>query len=803
MENNVQSIVNEEEDSFFSFKDFLLTCLAQWKWFVISVIFFAGVAMLYIMRQQPVYTRTMSVLIQDNDNGGALDVSGAFKTLGLGGNNTNVFNEMVSLKSPAVMTEVVSRLNLNISVNKKGLLHNTTLYGKSSPLEVIYPDLPEKVYCQFNMELSPDDSYELSGFIVLQPDGSMLKDKEKVVKGKLGFEPIKTPAGTLIFRPNGSYTNTRTEPITIKIGVKSIHSTVESYVAKLKVDLSDSDADVIDLSINDVNIQRATDVLNMVVEVYNEFWVRDKNRMAVATSEFIDDRLNSLVKELSEVDTDIADYQSQNLITDLDQTSKMFTEQSSAVNREILEINNHLAMAKYIRDYIANPSNENSVVPVNTGMGSTVLEQMIKEYNTLLLNRNNLAANSGLDNPIVRDYDNQVKGVRSSLMKSVNAQVGSLQANLKSLEAAQANNDGQIANAPNKAKFLGSIKRDQAVKESLYLFLLEKREDNNLTKAFNAYNTRIITPPFGPNQPISPRKGVTMLMAIVFGLFLPAAILYFVIVCDSKIHSRRDLENLPIPFTGEIPQVGRRHRIKSLLKTKKKRQKEIDTPKPIVGEGKRDVPNEAFRVVRSNIDLMINRTDDEHPVLMVTSFNPGSGKSFVAFNLGASFALKRKKVLLIDGDLRHGSLSSYVGNPHRGLAAFLTEKENNPAKIIYPVNEIKGLSVIPIGKRPPNPAELLERERFGELLDAVKQDFDIILVDCPPVNVVVDTQLLNRYADATIFVVRAGLLEKSAVRDLVTLYNEKKLKRMSLLLNGTEAAHSSYYTYGNYQSLEE
>ena len=247
----------------------------------------------------------------------------------------------------------------------------------------------------------------------------------------------------------------------------------------------------------------------------------------------------------------------------------------------------------------------------------------------------------------------------------------------------------------------------------------------------------------------------------------------FVSVCDNKVRGRRDLENLPIPFIGEIPQIGKKHRLRKLIQSKRKRQKEIDTPRPIVAEGKRDVPNEAFRVVRSNIDLMLGKSN-EHAVLMVTSFNPGSGKSFVAYNLGASFSLKRKRVLLIDGDLRHGSLSTYVGSPRRGLAAFLTGNVTEPERIIYPVEGFNDFDIIPIGKRPPNPAELLEGEEFGKLLDAVRDRYDVIMVDCPPVNVVVDTQILNRYADATIFVVRAGLLERKAIADLTTLYNEKK-----------------------------
>lgn len=800
MENKSRKSVQEDSNTF-SLKDFLINCLAQWKWFVASFIFFVAVGMYYVIRQQPVYTRTMSVLIQDENNTGGLNVASAFKDFGLGGASANVYNELISLQSPAVMFEVVKRLNLNITATELHFPAVKTLYGSNSPMEIIFPEIGEKPGCQLEMILQPDDSYLLENFIQFLPDGTK-NNIDKEIKGKLSFNEINTPVGKFVFRPNGSYTNNREDEVRILINVRSIHGTVESYISKLKGDLADADAEVIDLTMDDVSVQRATDVLNMVVEVYNEFWVRDKNRMAVATSEFIDERLKTLIGELNDIDSRIAQYQSEHMMPDLDQTASMYIDESKNVSKSILEISNQLAMAKYIRDYIANPSNNNAVVPVNTGMGSQGLEKLIAEYNTLILTRNNLLVNSSEDNPILADYNAQLKGMRESMLKSVNAQVGVLQANLKTLESADSQNKSQLSSAPNQAKYLGAIKRDQAIKDALYLYLLQKREENNISRAFNAYNTRIITPPYGPLAPIAPRKGVTLIICGILGLMLPAVIIYFVVVCDTRVRSRKDMENLPIPFTGEIPQIGKKKKIRKLFLSKSKRQKEIDKPKPIVEEGKRDVPNEAFRVVRSNIDLMLGR-DIAHSVLMVTSFNPGSGKSFIAYNLGASFSLKRKKVLLIDGDLRHGSLSTYVGTPRRGLASFLTGNVDDVSKIIYPVEGFNDFDIIPIGKRPPNPAELLEGDRMGELLDRVKKEYDIIMVDCPPVNVVVDTQLLNRYADATIFVVRAGLLERSAIGDLTTLYNEKKLKRMSILLNGTEAAHSTYYTYGNYQSLEE
>lgn len=391
-----------------------------------------------------------------------------FKGFGLGGASTNVYNELISLQSPAVMDEVVRRLGLNINVTGLGFPRNTTLYGKTSPMEVVVPQSDEPMSFGFVMTLQPDDSFTLDKFVKNLPDGTV-QEFDKEVKGKLGFGNISTPIGQIALRPNGSYTNNRTEEMRIGVTVGSIAGAVETYSAKLKGDLANADAEVIDLTMDDVSVQRSTDVLNTVVEVYNEFWLRDKNRMAVATSKFIDERLKSLIGELRDVDTDIADYQSSKVIPDVEQTARKYMEEGAAVSKSILEVSNQLAMAKYIRDYIANPSNHSSVVPVNTGMGSVALEKLISDYNTLLLTRNNLLSNSSEENPIVADYNNQIKGMRESLLKSVNAQVGTLQANLKNLEGADAQNKTQLSATPEQVRYLGSIKRDQAVKEALYL----------------------------------------------------------------------------------------------------------------------------------------------------------------------------------------------------------------------------------------------------------------------------------------------------------------------------------------------
>ncbi len=797
MANNSNTSSNISEEAGFSFKDFIVDCLSSWKWFVISIIVCVGLGILYYVTRQPVYSRYMLVLIQDDEGGSGMSMSNAFKDFGLGGASTNVYNEMVSLASPAVMYEVVNRLQLYAFIEESTFPHNVALYKSSCPFDFVWPDKEANSNAKFEMELQPDDTYILKDFSYVPQGANRPVEIDKTVKGKIGFNSVVTPVGTFEFRPNGLYTNNRDQKMTIKVNVVPDKGAVEAYTSKLSADLENVDAEVIELSITDVNVQRAQDILETVIDVYNEFWVRDKNRMAVATSEFINERLNDIVKELEVVDNEIADFKKEHELVYMGMNATQSIEKNTALDSSYQTLNNEIAITKYLSDYISNPANANSVIPYNSNLGSNVLEQQISQYNTIILTMDNLRSNSSENNPLIKDYERQAKGMREALIKSIKTQLGTLTTHLNQVKQSLGDNKSKLASMPDEAKYMATIQRDQSVKEQLYLFLLQKREETNLTQAFNAYNTRIITPPYGPSAPISPKRGMTIIAAFMLGLLIPALWIYLKTISDTTVHSRSDLENLPIPFTGEIPLIGKKQRFKNLFRTKKAIQKIIDTPLPIVEEGKRDVPNEAFRVVRSNIELMLG-TNHRHDVMAITSFNPGSGKSFICYNIGATFALRHKKVLLIDGDLRHGSLSTYVGTPSVGLTSYLSGQTNDLSKIIYPVKGIEGLSIIPIGKRAPNPAELIDSKKFGEMIETLKQEYDEVIIDCPPVNIVVDTQIINKYVDATLFVVRAGLFKRSTLNDISLLYQENKLKRMSLILNATDEAHSSYYTYGNY-----
>ena len=802
--NNTNNLTSSDQEvESLSLKNFFILCLGYWKWFLLSIIFFVGVGIFYVYTRQPVFERSEEILVKDQETaGGVQEVNNSFSQMGLFSNSTKVYNELIAFTSPAVMFEVVRRLNLTLNCDRRDGLRRQTLYGTSLPVNIEFPDLSDRQDVGFRIEITPDGDYEMSKIWKGIPGGR--EKYEKVVKGKVGGAPVKTPFGVVEVKPNDAYITGSVpdgEDLIIDVFKQSLQGTVEKYVTKLIGDLTDQDADVIKLSIKDTSVERADDILNAVVAVYNERWIEDKNKVALATSNFIAERLVSIEQELGQVDDRIADQKSEMRIPDMEEAAKGIITQDMAIREEMLKISTMLSMSTYLKEYLQNPSNTYSIIPMNTGTENVVVEEQIALYNELLLKRNNLAENSSDDNPLVKDYNKQLAGIRNSILRSTDSYIANLQSALANIDQAKAAATSEIEKAPKQAKLLLSHERQQLVMEELYLFLLQKREENQLSQTFTAASTRIITPPYGKMKPVSPKKGLMIIISFILGLAIPAGALFIAESSNTKIRSKKDMENLPIPFAGEIPQIGKNRKWLKIFQTKKRKRKIIDRPRVVVAEGKRDIPNEAFRVVRSNIDFMLER--NEHHAIALTSFNPGSGKSFVAFNLGASFALKGKKVLVIDSDLRHGSISGYVNSPRKGLSTYLTGNAPEWEKLVCKADGVEGLYVLPIGHRPPNPAELLENGRMQKLIDEAREEYDIVLVDCPPVNIVVDTQIINQYVSRTIFVVRAGLLEKQALNELIALDREKKLKNITVLLNGTTTEFSSYHTYGNYEAIDK
>lgn len=772
----------------FSLKDFLAQCKNRWPWFVASLILFTGLALVYWKTSMPKYELSEEVLIQTSDGGASInDVSGVFSSLGFGSANTDVYNEIIALNSPAVMLEVINRLNLRMEYTTRKGLTPSTLYGRTLPFFMETPDLDSLRAAKLTVTLSPDGRVTLSKFGIYTPDG--LKKLKGTVDAKSLDDELETPLGKIILTKNPAFDQaTLKEETKIKVTRYGIQSALEKYTSEIHADLVDQDADVIGITIKDANIERAKDILNSLLDVYSRQYISDKNKIAVATSGFIDERLHLLQRELGDVDDEISDYKTGIGTPDLMASTTIDLQSGAELDAGILEMHNRVSMIRYMEQYLEDPANKHSIIPVNIGLGNEAIARQVEDYNRGMLKRNSLASNSSDSNPIVRDLDTELSDKRAAIKAAVRNDLQVAEKSLRQSQRQQSQNRGKVRNAPGQENHLRKALRQQAVKENLYIFLLQKREENQLSQKFTTDNLRIITPPMGSDEPVSPRKYILLALGIIAGLALPMVWVYLAMANDTKLHSRKDLGNLDIPFTGEIPQCGKSSKFKS--KTGKGTKER--PPHIVVEEGNRDAVNEAFRVIRNNIDFMA-RDKEKSKTVMITSFNPGSGKSFTACNLAAAMSIKKKNVLLVDCDLRHASTSLLVGKPGQGLSDWLSGKATDWKNLLRHPGNAPSVDILPVGTIPPNPAELLEEDRFSELIRAARTCYDAVILDCPPIDIVADSLIIAPHADSTVFVLRAGLFEKESLEELDNHYRQNRYPRMSVILNGTVSREAGYY----------
>ena len=774
--------VGKPADDFIRIQDLWSMFVPKWYWFAISLFITLTIAVLYLLSTPPIYTRTAAILVKDNSkSSSSTSAMNDFSDLGIFKSNTNINNELLTLKSPTLMTEVVNRLGLNETFTIRKGLKNVDLY-KVSPVTITFCDKIE-VPLSFTIKFSSKEAFAISE---LEISG---EDIGETLSAQMG-DSIQTSAGIMIVSPTQEFTDAFIGT-SIRYVRGSVRAAVDTYSNALVAELGNEDATIINLSINDTSIRKAEDILNTLIEVYNENWIRDKNQIAVSTSQFISDRLGVIESELGHVEENISSYKSEHLLPDVQAASSLYMAQSAENNKELSTLNNQLSTAQYIRREL-NTKQLDQTLPANSGIVSANIETQISEYNNLVLDRNRLIANSSEKNPLVKNMASSLQSMQRTIIQSVDNLIVSLNTQIRSLRRQEEATTNRLASNPNQAKYLLSVERQQKVKEELYLYLLQKREENELSQAFTAYNTRLITAPRGSMFPTAPRKMNILLVAFAVGLLVPAVGIFMKENMNTKVRGRKDLENLSIPFIGEIPQYSGTKKKWWEFKHRKRQDMKII----VVNEGNRNIINEAFRVLRSNMDFMASKDNNQH-VFVLTSFNPGSGKSFLAINIAISFAIKKKKILVIDGDLRHRTVSSYVDSPNKGLSDYLNNQIEDWKEIIVSYKGYTNLHILPIGTIPPNPTELLEDNKLSMLIEALRPEYDYIFIDCPPVDIVADAQIIEKWADRTIFVVRSGLLDRSMLSELENMYTGKRFKNLSMILNGTESTGGRYgYRYG-------
>lgn len=763
MQNNNQS----RSEQNINLLDLLIYLASKWKWYLLSVLIFGGMAWYKYATTPYVYFGSATVIIKDPSNKTSTTGLDRFDNFI---NKVNVANEMLQFNSKRLIREVVSRTHADVSYKMKDGLRNVELYTKS-PVAVSFADMLPEQYVAFTVTLLNKDSVEITDF-------SMAENGERQVV-ELN-DTISLNEGKVVVVP----TNYMTESwigVPVKVSKMPLDAVVSVYRNSIAVKQEEEESSILTLALKDNSSERAEDILNMLVNVYNEETIRDKNQVAVNTANFINERLIIIGQELGDVESDLESFKRENQTLDISSSASMYMGESQKYNSSALELETQLRLAQYIKEYLTDPKKEADLIPSNTGISDMNIENQIGMYNAAKLKRDRLISDSSDKNPVVEELNSSLRAMKQSIIRAVDNMIVSINVKRNDAQNREMRVQERLSAMPTKERQMLSIERQQKIKESLYLFLLNKREENALSQAMADNNARVIDSAEATKYPISPNRNKILALGILLGLALPTVSFLVIMFMDTRIHSRKDiLGAVSVPFLGEIP----------LDKNYKSSRKGAANA---YGYGD-NVVTEAFRILRTNMSFMAKK-DRPLQVITFTSFNSGAGKSFVAFNLADSLAYTKKKVILIDLDIRKGSLSHRMHKHGVGMTNYLADETIALDDIIHDCG--KDYDFINAGTSAPNPAELLMDSRLDSMMEELRKRYDYIVVDNVPVGLVADATIANRIADITIFVVRAGRLDKRQLPDIEKLYQEKVLNNMALILNGADLERHGY-GYGSY-----
>ena len=785
-ENTNRNNFNQEEQSDFNFSDIWAMIWGYKWWYVLSLGLCIIFAAFYIYKTPSTYSRSAKVIIDEDSQDATLrDIANISGFAGQG-SGVNVNNEVEAFASPDLMKTVVERLGLETSYVEHQFMRDREFYS-NSPVELSIIEPVVLSSFSFTIEKGKDEnSFVLKDFTV-GPD----RLKKVEASGILG-DTLSTPVGKIVLSPT-IYASGWDKDITVS-WVNS-KAKAKRFSSSLSAAVSGKQTSVVVLSLNDTYPNRAENILNTLIDVYNDEWVHDKNRSARNTTDFINERLVVIEQELGGIETDLKEYKEENRLTDIQALSESYLNESSEYATKSFEVHNQLSIAQYIRDYLTEPANANALIPANSGLTSTDIESQIAEYNQIVLQRDKLITSSSERNPLIADMNAAMGAIKSAIIRSIDNLLATLQLQADKIKSQEDQIMARIASSSGQQMELLSIERQQKVKESLYIYLLQKREENEIASLVNVGNTRLIMSPTGSPAPVTPNKMMIMLVAFVLGTGIPFGIIFLRKMMDNTVSNKKDLSILSIPFLSEIPQL--QSSLKRNIANIGRHRFDNQNCRIVVKKGNRNVINEAFRVLRTNMDMMLGKASGSQTI-MVTSFNPNAGKTFITMNIAASMALKGQKVLILDLDLRKATLSKSMDMNREGVVSYLIGKQDNLDRLVQNVDE--NLDLLSVGILPPNPAELLLSDRFTEMLKILKTKYRYIFLDCPPVDIVADTAIIAQSVDVSVFVMRSGIMDKRALPSVEGLYQEKKYNRMAVVLNGVSKRSGGYgkYGYGHY-----
>lgn len=765
------------------YKAILFEYLMYWPWFVACLLVCMVGAWCYLRYQAPVYNVNATVLIKQDDKnkaGGANASLAAMQDLGMLSMANNFDNEVEIIQSRTLLKKVVNALNLNITYTEKRTFGYPIQLYKNTPIQVwMNPEEADKLPSPLQIQLG------------YTPDGKVQADalftcngKEETVSKHFDKLPgvLVTPVGTLTLSLKDS-TNIQ-ESHTICANIISPTAAAANCKSRLSAEPVSKVTTIVRLNYNDTHIGRGMDFLNTLVALYNRDANDDKNEVASRTAEFIDGRIQIINQELGTTESQLATYKQKAGLTDLSSDAQLALQGNAEYAQKQAENATQLRLVQFLKEYIDNPANQMEVIPANIGLTDNTLATVIGQYNEMLTERKRLLRTSNESNPAVVNLDASIQATRKNVQTSVSSVLKGLEITRHDLESQARKFEGKISSAPTQEKELLSITRQQEIKASLYLMLLQKREENAITLAATANNGRMIEEPLSGGVPVSPNKKMYFLIALLFGIGIPIAIIYLRNLFRFKIESRADVEKITdVPIIGDIPMVN------------------TQGSPIVVRENKNELMEEVFRSVRTNIQYMLQ---EGQKVILFTSTNSGEGKSFTAGNLACSFAFMGKKVVIVGLDIRKPGLNKVfqLSTREKGITQYLANPEHIDLLSLCQISTVsENLYILPGGSVPPNPTELVARQALDQAIETLKQHFDYVILDTAPIGMVTDTQLIARVADLSVYVCRADYTHKSHYVLINELKKEHKLPNLCTLLNGinmNKRQNGYYYGYGKY-----
>lgn len=749
---------------------------SRWYIYLLSVFIMVFLAVVYFKIVNPVYNTKASILVKDDDSKGGGTGAGqnsgltALQDLGLLSGTSNVDNELQIVGSYTLIEKVVNDLRLNFTFSARQQLRRVPLYKSTLPFTATITNYTESGW----------GSPKLRYYITLTAAGFTIGSDDSLWRGAWK-KPVTLPFGQITLFPD-SLTAFWDKQQEIRLDVVTKGAKVDYLQKNLSIDIPDKQTSVIDLSLPTSLKQQGIDILDTLISSYQKANVDDNNGVADSTIRFIDERLGNVSGELDAIEGKIQSFKQQNNIIDISEQAKAVINNAGSYEQGLAEQEVQLSVVNSMLDYMQENAANPHIVPASLAPQDPSVSASIDKYNSLLLQRERILT-SGVTagNPIIQTIDAQLQVLRKDMFTGLQTIRQSLQAGIEAMKKNTSSVDNLIHQAPAQERTFLEYSRQQNIKQQLYLFLLQKKEETAISRSSTISNIRVIDRGRAETKPISPKKALVLSAAFLLGILLPFSYSYIRELTDAKVRNREEIEKkTKAPILAEILH----NKVKA-------------GPGIIVRATSRDPLSEQFRILRTDLNFLLPGGDEK--VILFTSSMPGEGKTFVSLNLAATLALSGKKTIILELDLRKPKLAQRLGIAVKKGFSHYVIGQAGLDDIVYPIKDHENLFILPCGPIPPNPAELILREQTAKLFAQLRKDFDFIIIDTTP-NIVTDARLLARYADITLYLVRAGRTFKHQLALINNIISEEKMPRVNLILNDISAKKAGYgyygYTYG-------